>query len=98
LEAGERLKIWWHTTQPEQVELVITSPLTRCIQTSMLAFLPGDCYTENEERQEPNFYCTELVREAFGMHYPDRRRSKALLEVCIQKRDTSLGLLVGVLG
>jgi broad specificity phosphatase PhoE len=61
LEAGERLKIWWHTTQlGGEVELVITSPLTRCIQTSMLAFLPGDCYT-SEGRQEPSFYCTEYV-------------------------------------
>jgi hypothetical protein len=59
----------------------------------MLAFLPGDCYTETEERQEPNFYCTELVREAFGMHYPDKRRNKSLLGVCIQKRDISLGVL-----
>ena len=83
LEAGERLKRWWQTTQlGEDIELVITSPLTRCIQTTMFAFLPGDCYTSNENtRQEPKLYCTELVREAFGMHYPDRRRDLTVLKV-----------------
>jgi hypothetical protein len=44
-DAGERLRIWWHTTQVgEHLELVITSPLTRCLQTTALAFLPGDRY------------------------------------------------------
>lgn len=81
LEAGERLKIWWRTTQfDKDVELVVTSPLTRCIQTSMLGFLPGDSYTI-DGRREPKFYCTELVREAFGMHYPDKRRQKSILKV-----------------
>jgi broad specificity phosphatase PhoE len=82
LDAGERLKIWWKTTQlEEQLELVICSPLTRCIQTSMLAFLPGD-YTFNDDRvKEPNLFCTEMVREAYGMHYPDKRRDKLVLQV-----------------
>lgn len=84
LGAGERLNIWWHTTQlGEEVELIITSPLTRCIQTSMLAFLPGDSYTSSHGRLEPSFFCTEYVREAFGMHYPDKRRQKSLLQVWI---------------
>ena len=81
LEAGERLKIWWHTTQlGEEIELVITSSLTRCLQTSTLAFLPGDCYTK-EGRREPKMYCTDRVREAYGMHYPDKRRDKSLIMV-----------------
>jgi phosphohistidine phosphatase SixA len=81
LEVGERLKMWRDSTQlGDEVELVITSPLTRCIQTTMLGFLPGDCYTARG-RHEPKIYCTELVREAFGMHYPDKRREKSLLMV-----------------
>jgi phosphohistidine phosphatase SixA len=81
LEVGERLKMWRHSTQlGDEVELVITSPLTRCIQTTMLGFLPGDCYS-TRGRHEPKIYCTELVREAFGMHYPDKRRDKSLLMV-----------------
>jgi hypothetical protein len=82
LDVGERLRIWWHTTQTgEQIELVVTSPLTRCIQTASLAFLRGDCYTDG--RHEPSFFCFELIREAYGMHYPDRRRNKSFLEVSI---------------
>ena len=80
LETGERLRIWWHTTQAgEHIELVITSPLTRCLQTTALAFLPGDRYAR--EFPEPNFACMELVREAYGMSYPDRRRNRDLLTV-----------------
>jgi bisphosphoglycerate-dependent phosphoglycerate mutase len=81
LEAGERLRIWWKTTQlGEDVELVVTSPLTRCIQTSTLAFLPGHGYT-SERGKEPTFFCTDLCREAYGMHYPDKRRSQSVLLV-----------------
>ena len=84
LEAGEYTKTWWRTTQlGEEIELIVTSPLTRCIQTTMLGFLPGDGYTctQKSDADEPEIYCTELVREAFGMHYPDKRRSKSLLQV-----------------
>lgn len=44
------------------IDLVVCSPLTRCIQTALHIF--------------PNFNsicCHGDVREAFGMHYPDRR-------------------------
>lgn len=80
LEAGERLKTWWRTMlQGEQVELIVTSPLTRCLQTALLAFVPGDCYTNHDS--EPKFFCTELVREAIGEHYSDKRRARSLLQV-----------------
>ena len=83
LETGERIKRWWHTTQlGEEIELIVTSPLTRCIQTAMLAFLPGECYASNKNAQEePKIYCTSGVREAFGMHYPDKRRDLTILKV-----------------
>lgn len=77
LQAGERVRTWWHTTQRgESIELVVTSPLSRCIQTAILAFLPGSDY----DRHAP-FVCREEVREAFGSHYPDQRRKKSLLMV-----------------
>ena len=72
LDVGQRLR-------GERIELVVTSPLTRCIQTASLAFLRGDCYADG--RQEPSFFCSELIREAYGMHYPDRRRNKSFLKV-----------------
>jgi len=79
LEVGERIRTWWRTTQAgEPIQLVITSPLSRCIQTAVLAFLPGDQY---------NYHipvaCVEDVREAYGMHYPDRRRNKSILKVML---------------
>jgi broad specificity phosphatase PhoE len=83
LDAGERLRMWWKMTQGgNQIELVIVSPLTRCLQTVSLAFLPGDQYSKSC-KGEPTIVCVEHVREAFGMHYPDRRRRKSLLAVCI---------------
>jgi len=81
LEAGERIRTWWHMTQPgEPIEMVITSPLTRCIQTSVLAFLPGEHYNHHVP-----FVCREEVREAFGAHYPDQRRQKSLLMVRLKR-------------
>jgi bisphosphoglycerate-dependent phosphoglycerate mutase len=77
VETGERIKTWWHTTQAgETIDVVITSPLTRCIQTSIIAFLPGDSYDKHV-----TFYCAEDCREAYGIHYPDKRREKSLLQV-----------------
>lgn len=47
----------------------------------MLAFQPGDCYASNDAvSKEPRRICTELVREAYGMHYPDKRRNKSILQ------------------
>jgi broad specificity phosphatase PhoE len=82
LDAGERLRMWWKMTQGgKQIELAIASPLTRCLQTASLAFLPGDEYCKSGK--EPTIVCLEQIREAFGMHFPDRRRRKSLLAVCI---------------
>lgn len=79
LAAGEEFKKWWRRKCPgEPLELIVSSPLTRCLQTATLGFLVGDSYTE--DLPEPKFHCTEMVREAYGMHYPDKRRNKSLLE------------------
>mmetsp|Transcript_2274 Transcript_2274/g.5393 ORF Transcript_2274/g.5393 Transcript_2274/m.5393 type:complete len:177 (+) Transcript_2274:259-789(+) len=89
LHAGLRLQEWWHgsqrwqaTKQVNDVELVVTSPLTRCIQTSTLLFFPGDRYTSSGSK-EPTFFCTELCREATGMHYSDKRSQRSLIMVRI---------------
>jgi hypothetical protein len=77
VEVGERIRAWWHATQlGESIQLIITSPLTRCIQTAVLAFLPGNDYGSSTP-----FVCLEGVREAFGSHYPDQRRAKSVLLV-----------------
>jgi hypothetical protein len=67
-----------HPCNTSRLELIVTSPLTRCLQTATLAFLPGDQYTQSSLLP---FICKENVREAFGMHYPDRRRDKSVLQV-----------------
>ena len=61
-----------------RVDLVITSPLTRCIQTANLVFFPGGNY--DVPSSPPPMLCLEQVREAFGIHYPDKRRDKRLLQ------------------
>lgn len=82
VDVGERLRVWWDQTQGgRRIELVISSPLTRCLQTATLAFLPGDVYCSNTK--EPIIVCTESIREAYGMHYPDKRRNKSFLMVSI---------------
>lgn len=94
--AGDAVQAWWKKGN-EQIELIVTSPLTRCIQTAMLAFLPGDQYLyassssttptnstasncDIASRPLPIIICKEDIREAFGKHYPDRRREKSVLQ------------------
>lgn len=75
--AGDLIQTWWNTTQAgKHIEMVVTSPLTRCIQTATIAFLPGD-YAQ----PTAVIVCKEDVREAYGIHYPDRRREKSVLQV-----------------
>lgn len=82
VKAGEDIQTWWKTTQEgEAIDLIITSPLTRCIQTALFAFMPGDDYEECTSR---NIFCNESVREAYGMHYPDKRRKRSILQVRIR--------------
>ena len=97
-DAGERLRIWWHTTQVgEYLELVIASPLTRCLQTTALAFLPGDRYAK--DIPEPTIACMDLVCEApYGMSYPDRQRPKDLLMVSSWHRLCIYTMIIASLG
>lgn len=49
--------------------LVVASPLTRCLETAQLAIGASNA----------RVVCHEAVREACGVHQPDRRRSRAEL-------------------
>ena len=54
----------------KHIDLVVSSPLTRCLQTSSLIF--------------PDFsplVCHGGIREAYGMHYPDRRSKLSQIKV-----------------
>lgn len=78
VQAGDKIQYWWSTTQGgNRIETVITSPLSRTLQTATLAFLPGEAYGE----ECVPFLCVENVREAYGMHYPDKRRKRSVLMV-----------------
>ena len=70
------------------VDVVISSPLRRCLQTASLAFpnqqrmagaavplVPSEPSKPLERR--PRMLVNELVREAFGSHYPDKRRDRS---------------------
>lgn len=76
IQMGKNVKEWFHKQHNRNIELIITSPLTRCIQTTMLAFGPSS----NSNLEVP-IMCKEVVREAFGKHYPDKRREKSVLMV-----------------
>lgn len=78
VEAGKNIQTWMNNhTKRHRIELLITSPLTRCIQTTTLAFMRGDKY----DHPPPPIVCVEDVREAYGIYYPDKRREKSKLEV-----------------
>lgn len=85
LSSGQKIKLWLLQTYQLTVELVICSPLTRCLQTAVLAFLPGEYdstihgTTTTRSKCVP-FLCMEEVREAYGKHYPDKRRPKSFLQ------------------
>ncbi|GAX11140.1 hypothetical protein FisN_9Hu231 [Fistulifera solaris] len=78
VEAGIHVQRWMQEhTKLRRIELFVTSPLTRCIQTTTLAFLRGNDY----EHPPPPIVCVEDVREAYGIYYPDKRREKSKLKV-----------------
>ena len=91
VQAGEKIKNWWKSKQPgKSIDMIVSSPLTRTLQTASLAFMPGEEYGE---KYFP-ILCTENVREAFGIHYPDKRRERSTLAVC--ECILTLVLLLGV--
>ena len=63
------------------IELIICSPLSRTLQTATLAFVPDPPYATSSSSATPSLVCVEAVREAFGMHYPDKRRNRSVLMV-----------------
>ena len=60
-------------------ELVLTSPLTRCLQTAtaVMASSPGG--GEGKGARHVPIVALEMVREAYGVALPDKRRSTAEL-------------------
>lgn len=61
------------TGDSTSIELIVVSPLTRCIQTAAIAF-PG-CF------DAVPVVCHEDVREAHGVNTADRRRRRTDIEV-----------------
>jgi Histidine phosphatase superfamily (branch 1) len=57
--------------------MVMTSPLTRCLQTALYAFGIPDEYPNRT-----TFMCHESLREACGIHRCDARRTKSELQRC----------------
>ena len=53
------------------IELVVSSPLTRCLQTASHIF---PSYYFKIDGISSKVCCHGDVREAYGMHYPDKRR------------------------
>ena len=66
------------------VDLVVTSPLTRCLQTAHILF------HDRSAGPIPPLLCHDGVREAFGCHYPDKRQTKSKLQVTYFPQQTCL--------
>ena len=83
IQAGNNIRVLIKAApSPFAFELIVASPLTRCMQTAVLAFLPGDDYCDrNPPPPRTPILCKEDLREAFGIFFPDRRREKSLLMV-----------------
>ncbi|GKZ00890.1 hypothetical protein MPSEU_001040700 [Mayamaea pseudoterrestris] len=110
-------------TNASTIQLIVTSPLTRCIQTTMLAFASASCHrsgganessavdrdihwngnetdsskhsaapllTPLKSDQRLPVIIHESVREAFGRHYTDRRRSKTDIQTILERQDIHL--------
>mmetsp|Transcript_25441 Transcript_25441/g.48206 ORF Transcript_25441/g.48206 Transcript_25441/m.48206 type:complete len:255 (+) Transcript_25441:113-877(+) len=60
-----------------KIDLIVCSPLSRTLQTAALAFVPDPPYATASAA--PPLVCVEAVREAYGVHYPDRRRKRSVL-------------------
>jgi hypothetical protein len=109
IQMGKNVKEWFKKQHHPNVELIITSPLTRCIQTALIAFggnhhhhhsnnKSNDIFPQQQQiHQQQNrsqtldnnheipIICKEVVREAYGKHYPDKRKEKSKLMVrCVK--------------
>ncbi len=69
---------------------VIVSPLSRCLETAY--FVVDELIEDNEHKNKQDqlsqihssfpWICKEDLREAFGIHYSDKRSCKSNLQVC----------------
>ena len=64
--------------EQQRVEVVLTSPLSRTVQTALLAVPPG-----------PPFVCEDDCRERIGVHPCDKRRSRTELAADFPSLDLS---------
>jgi phosphohistidine phosphatase SixA len=98
----------------ESVQLVVCSPLKRCIQTASYVF-PGyfqrqqhfnrredemigananSCTSSESQhvilKEQCSVFCHHDIREAFGMHWPDKRRCEICCRFCTPFLDLTL--------
>lgn len=78
-----------HTIQALQPQFVITSPLTRALQTTTIIMSPENAGVGNEdnnrtEGKSTRIVAVELVREAYGVLLPDKRRNATELQAAFR--------------
>lgn len=79
-DAGEKLRQWLkRKTGSDKIGLVLTSPLTRCFQSTWAVL----GLTDEATTSETTIVCLEDLREAYGLHFPDKRREKSVLMVSV---------------
>ena len=96
-KAGQRLKKALATNNDHRevvkakLDGVIVSPLSRCLETAY--FVVDELLNSGNEINQGNptdlfqqsvlpWICKEDLREAFGIHYSDKRSCKSTLQVC----------------
>lgn len=94
VQAGDTICAWFQSKRSTAPDLIVCSPLTRTLQTASLAFVSGNSYARPAAVP---LVCVENSREAFGMHYPDKRREKSILEVGLQGATRGVEKLVSQL-
>jgi len=78
----------WGYSKPLNLDLVVVSPLTRCLQTAVLSL--GDPAASGGGVQAPPFLCTELCRERVADFMCDGHRPKSELAAEFPGVDFSL--------
>lgn len=87
---GKRLRDGPDVNILDTVQLIVSSPLTRCLQTAQHVFQKemqsgADCSSfPSSFSHNPSTTTTtisvEVIREAYGIHYTDKRRNKSVLQ------------------
>mmetsp|Transcript_37775 Transcript_37775/g.55653 ORF Transcript_37775/g.55653 Transcript_37775/m.55653 type:complete len:295 (+) Transcript_37775:45-929(+) len=74
---GDKIRKYISNVESNALDLVVVSPLTRCLQTATAAFPQR---SSDQSTSPPLIFCHDGLREAYGIHTADRRRTRSELK------------------